>query len=174
MSVLKIKCEEGCEALCLITLVKLLRDGKVTSCPAYPTEGHHEYVEEKSLDKYEDSRFPVGHTNVMGLSYLHSDDGIYLQRKNKIVEVNLPENVCIQNYSSAEDINASNLQISSNKGKVSKISVKEFISIDDDILTEVLIDNVNDIIQRHTNKDSSDDYEYNINENISDKETTLH
>ncbi|GBL90028.1 hypothetical protein AVEN_178421-1 [Araneus ventricosus] len=50
------------------------------------------------------------------------------------------------------------------------MSAKEFISINDDILTEVPIDNVNDIIQRHTNKDSSDDDECNINENISDKE----
>ncbi|GBN22396.1 hypothetical protein AVEN_14937-1 [Araneus ventricosus] len=46
------------------------------------------------------------------------------------------------------------------------MSAKEFISIDDDILTEVPIDNVNDIIQRH----SRDDDEYNINERISDKE----
>ncbi|GBN82345.1 hypothetical protein AVEN_77782-1 [Araneus ventricosus] len=50
------------------------------------------------------------------------------------------------------------------------MSAKEFISIDDDILTEVPIDNVNDIIQRLTNKDSSDDDECNINESISDKE----
>ncbi|GBL86457.1 hypothetical protein AVEN_164610-1 [Araneus ventricosus] len=50
------------------------------------------------------------------------------------------------------------------------MSAKEFISIDNDILTEVPIDNVNDIIQRHTNNDSSDDDECNINENISDKE----
>ncbi|GBN33377.1 hypothetical protein AVEN_253362-1 [Araneus ventricosus] len=50
------------------------------------------------------------------------------------------------------------------------MSAKEFISIDDDILTEVPIDNANDIIQRHTNKDSSDDDECNINESISDKE----
>ncbi|GBM44702.1 hypothetical protein AVEN_103173-1 [Araneus ventricosus] len=50
------------------------------------------------------------------------------------------------------------------------MSAKEFISIDDDILTEVPIDNVNDIIQRHENNDSSDDHECNINENISDKE----
>ncbi|GBN50321.1 hypothetical protein AVEN_71538-1 [Araneus ventricosus] len=47
------------------------------------------------------------------------------------------------------------------------MSAKESISIGDDILTEVPIDNVNDIIQRHTNKDSSDDDECNINENIS-------
>ncbi|GBL72112.1 hypothetical protein AVEN_115120-1 [Araneus ventricosus] len=44
------------------------------------------------------------------------------------------------------------------------MSAKEFISIDDDILTEVPIDNVNDIIQRHTNNDS------NINQNVSDTE----
>ncbi|GBN79283.1 hypothetical protein AVEN_27577-1 [Araneus ventricosus] len=50
------------------------------------------------------------------------------------------------------------------------MSAKESISIGDDILTEVPIDNVNDIIQRHTNKDSSDDDECNINENISGKE----
>ncbi|GBN85273.1 hypothetical protein AVEN_234623-1 [Araneus ventricosus] len=57
-----------------------------------------------------------------------------------------------------------------NKGKVSDMIVKEFISIDDDILTGVPIDNTNDTIQRHTNKDSSDDDECNINENISGKE----
>ncbi|GBN65512.1 hypothetical protein AVEN_124379-1 [Araneus ventricosus] len=50
------------------------------------------------------------------------------------------------------------------------MGAKEFISIDDDILTEVPINNVNVIIQKHTNKDSSDDEECNINENISDKE----
>ncbi|GBM07419.1 hypothetical protein AVEN_26489-1 [Araneus ventricosus] len=50
------------------------------------------------------------------------------------------------------------------------MSAKEFISIDDDILTEVPIDNTNDIIQRHTNKDSIDHDECNINENISDEE----
>ncbi|GBM41479.1 hypothetical protein AVEN_130943-1 [Araneus ventricosus] len=50
------------------------------------------------------------------------------------------------------------------------MSAKEFISIDDDILTEVPIDNVNDIIQRHTNKYSIDDDECNINENTSDEE----
>ncbi|GBM95429.1 hypothetical protein AVEN_249981-1 [Araneus ventricosus] len=50
------------------------------------------------------------------------------------------------------------------------MSAKEFISIDGDILTEVPIDNVNDIIKRHTIKDSCDDDECNINENISDKE----
>ncbi|GBL78094.1 hypothetical protein AVEN_143389-1 [Araneus ventricosus] len=50
------------------------------------------------------------------------------------------------------------------------MSAKEFISIDDDILTDIHIDNVNDIIQRHTNKDSSDNDECNINESISDKE----
>ncbi|GBL90496.1 hypothetical protein AVEN_179421-1 [Araneus ventricosus] len=50
------------------------------------------------------------------------------------------------------------------------MSAKKFISIDDDILTEVPIDNVNDIIQRHMNNDSSDDDECNINKDISDKE----
>ncbi|GBL99852.1 hypothetical protein AVEN_162850-1 [Araneus ventricosus] len=50
------------------------------------------------------------------------------------------------------------------------MSAKEFISIDDDILKEVPIDNVNDIIQRHMSNDSSDDDECNINEDISDKE----
>ncbi|GBM69697.1 hypothetical protein AVEN_49066-1 [Araneus ventricosus] len=50
------------------------------------------------------------------------------------------------------------------------MSAKEFISIDDDILTEVPIDNVNDIIQRHMNNDGSDDDECNRNEDISDKE----
>ncbi|GBN73422.1 hypothetical protein AVEN_127762-1 [Araneus ventricosus] len=50
------------------------------------------------------------------------------------------------------------------------MSAKEFISIDHDILTEVPIYNVNDIIQRHTENDSSHDVECNINENISDKE----
>ncbi|GBM29786.1 hypothetical protein AVEN_238856-1 [Araneus ventricosus] len=42
------------------------------------------------------------------------------------------------------------------------MSAKEFISIDDDILTEVPIDSVNDIIQRHTNNDSSDDDDESI------------
>ncbi|GBM20391.1 hypothetical protein AVEN_222099-1 [Araneus ventricosus] len=50
------------------------------------------------------------------------------------------------------------------------MSAKEFISIDNDILTEVPIGNVNDIIQMHANKDSSDDDNCNINENISDEE----
>ncbi|GBM84516.1 hypothetical protein AVEN_246176-1 [Araneus ventricosus] len=50
------------------------------------------------------------------------------------------------------------------------MSAKEFISIDDDILTEIPIDNVNNIIQRHTNNDSSEDDECNINEDISDEE----
>ncbi|GBN96224.1 hypothetical protein AVEN_156223-1 [Araneus ventricosus] len=49
------------------------------------------------------------------------------------------------------------------------MSAKEFILIHD-ILTDVPINNVNDIIQKHTNKDISDDDECNINENISDKE----
>ncbi|GBN18659.1 hypothetical protein AVEN_173769-1 [Araneus ventricosus] len=50
------------------------------------------------------------------------------------------------------------------------MSAKEFISIDDDVLTEVPIDNVNDIIQRHMNNDSSDDDKCNINEDTSDEE----
>ncbi|GBN83558.1 hypothetical protein AVEN_125828-1 [Araneus ventricosus] len=50
------------------------------------------------------------------------------------------------------------------------MSAKKFISINCDILTEVPIDNANDIIQRHTIKDSCDGDEYNINEGISDKE----
>ncbi|GBL92635.1 hypothetical protein AVEN_250777-1 [Araneus ventricosus] len=50
------------------------------------------------------------------------------------------------------------------------MSAKEFLSIDDDILTEVPIDNVNDIIQSHMNSDSSDADECNMNEDISDKE----
>ncbi|GBM68780.1 hypothetical protein AVEN_112855-1 [Araneus ventricosus] len=40
------------------------------------------------------------------------------------------------------------------------MSAKEFISIDDDILTDVPIGNVSDIIERHTSNDSSDDDEY--------------
>ncbi|GBN88562.1 hypothetical protein AVEN_133872-1 [Araneus ventricosus] len=56
------------------------------------------------------------------------------------------------------------------RSMVSNMSAKEFISIDDGILTEVPIDDVNDIIRRHTNNDSSDDDECNINENFSDKE----
>ncbi|GBO17516.1 hypothetical protein AVEN_119308-1 [Araneus ventricosus] len=95
---------------------------------------------------------------------------IEIVQLKKNVEANLPENVWIENYSSPEDIDVSNLQILLNKGKVSDMSAKEFISIGDNILIEVPIDNVNDIIQRHTNKDSSDDDECNINENISDKE----
>ncbi|GBM20772.1 hypothetical protein AVEN_30022-1 [Araneus ventricosus] len=94
-------------------------------------------------------------------------------KNKKIVEANLPKNVCIENYSSAEDIDASNLQILLNKGEVSDLSAEEFISIDDGILTEVPINNVNDIIQRYTNKDSTDDDECNINENISDKELSI-
>ncbi|GBO44220.1 hypothetical protein AVEN_156394-1 [Araneus ventricosus] len=50
------------------------------------------------------------------------------------------------------------------------MSAKEFISIDDDILTEIPIDNMNNIIQRHTSNDSSKDDECNINEDISDEE----
>ncbi|GBN90362.1 hypothetical protein AVEN_229835-1 [Araneus ventricosus] len=53
------------------------------------------------------------------------------------------------------------------------MSAKEFISIDNDILTEVPIDNVNDIIKRHTNNESIDDVECNINENIFDKEQLI-
>ncbi|GBM73703.1 hypothetical protein AVEN_177751-1 [Araneus ventricosus] len=54
--------------------------------------------------------------------------------------------------------------------EIFRMSAKEFISIDVDILTEVPIDNVNDIIQRNMNNDSSDDDECNISEDISDKE----
>ncbi|GBM36052.1 hypothetical protein AVEN_215876-1, partial [Araneus ventricosus] len=61
-----------------------------------------------------------------------------------------------------EDIDENNLQILS-INVVSNMSAKEFISIDDGILTEVPIDDVNDIIRRHTNNDSSDDDECNIN-----------
>ncbi|GBL92275.1 hypothetical protein AVEN_121596-1 [Araneus ventricosus] len=71
--------------------------------------------------------------------------------------------MAMDHENSAEDIDASNLQILLNKGKVSDMSAKEFISIDDDVLPEVPVDNVNDIIQRHMNKDSSDDEECNIN-----------
>ncbi|GBN86358.1 hypothetical protein AVEN_25062-1 [Araneus ventricosus] len=92
----------------------------------------------------------------------------YILKKN--VEANLPETVCIENYSLAKDIDDGNLQILLNMGQVSDMGAKESISIDDDILTEVPIKNVNVIIQKHTNKDSSDDDECNMNENISDKE----
>ncbi|GBL74317.1 hypothetical protein AVEN_270948-1 [Araneus ventricosus] len=57
-----------------------------------------------------------------------------------------------------------------NNGNFSDMSAKEFISIDDDISTEVPIDNVNVIIQRHTNSDSSDADDCSMNEDISDKE----
>ncbi|GBN34771.1 hypothetical protein AVEN_209529-1 [Araneus ventricosus] len=62
------------------------------------------------------------------------------------------------------------MQILLNSCKVSDESAKEFISIDNDILTEVPIDNVNDVFQRHKNNDSRHYDEFNINENISDKE----
>ncbi|GBM52161.1 hypothetical protein AVEN_265634-1 [Araneus ventricosus] len=75
---------------------------------------------------------------------------------------------------SREDIDASNLQSLLKNDKVSDMGVKEFISIDDDILTKVPIHNVTDLIQRHTNNDSNDDDECNINENISDKEQLHH
>ncbi|GBO18000.1 hypothetical protein AVEN_3581-1 [Araneus ventricosus] len=52
------------------------------------------------------------------------------------------------------------------------MSAKEFISIDDAILTEVPIDKVNYITQRHMNNNSSDDDECNI-EDISDKELSI-
>ncbi|GBN64953.1 hypothetical protein AVEN_221650-1 [Araneus ventricosus] len=86
------------------------------------------------------------------------------------VEANFPANVCIENHSSTEDIDVRDLQILLNSGNFSDMNAKEFISIDYNILTEVPIDNVNDIIQRHMNNDSSDDDECNINEDISDKE----
>ncbi|GBM54649.1 hypothetical protein AVEN_214623-1 [Araneus ventricosus] len=86
------------------------------------------------------------------------------------VEANFPANVCIEKHSSTEDIDVRDIQILLNNGNFSDMSAKEFISIDNDILTEVPIDNVNDIIQRHTNNDSSDDDECNINDDISNKE----
>ncbi|GBM96710.1 hypothetical protein AVEN_1240-1 [Araneus ventricosus] len=70
-------------------------------------------------------------------------------------------------------IDASDLQILLNNGNFSDTCAKEFISIDDGILTEVPVDNVNDIIQRHINIDSSEDDECNINEDISDKELSI-
>ncbi|GBN07020.1 hypothetical protein AVEN_253768-1 [Araneus ventricosus] len=86
--------------------------------------------------------------------------------QNCFVEANFPANVCIEkNYIDLRD-----LQILLNNGNFSDMSAKEFISTDDDILTEVPIDNVNDIIQRHMKNDSSDDDECNINDDISDKE----
>ncbi|GBM23320.1 hypothetical protein AVEN_107088-1 [Araneus ventricosus] len=86
------------------------------------------------------------------------------------VEANFSANVCIEKQSSIEDIEVCNLQILLNNENFSDMSAKEFISIDDDILTEVPIDKVNDIIQRHMNNDRSDDDECNTNEDISDKE----
>ncbi|GBO44893.1 hypothetical protein AVEN_72671-1 [Araneus ventricosus] len=86
------------------------------------------------------------------------------------VEANFPANVCIEKHSSTEDIDVRDLQILLNNGNFSDASAEEFISIDDVILTEVSIHNVNDIIQRHMNNDSSDDDECNINEDIYDKE----
>ncbi|GBN61519.1 hypothetical protein AVEN_52212-1 [Araneus ventricosus] len=82
------------------------------------------------------------------------------------VEANFPANVVIERHSSTEDIHVRVLQISLNNGNFSDMIAKVFISIDD-ILTEVPIDNVNDIIQKQM---SNDDDECNINENISDKE----
>ncbi|GBM01894.1 hypothetical protein AVEN_172392-1 [Araneus ventricosus] len=85
------------------------------------------------------------------------------------VEANFPANVCFEKHSSTEYIDVRDLQILLNNGNFYDMSAKEFISIDDDTLTEVSIDNVNDIIQRHMNKDSSDDDECNPIEDISDK-----
>ncbi|GBM30005.1 hypothetical protein AVEN_165580-1 [Araneus ventricosus] len=89
------------------------------------------------------------------------------------VVTNFPANVCIEKHSSTEDIDVRDLQILLNNGNFSDTSAKEFISIDDDILTEVPIDNGNDTIKRHMNIDSSDDDECNINEDISDKELSI-
>ncbi|GBN71554.1 hypothetical protein AVEN_145057-1 [Araneus ventricosus] len=50
------------------------------------------------------------------------------------------------------------------------MSTKEFIPVDNDTLTEIPIDNVNDIIQRHLNNVGNDGDECNINRNISNKE----
>ncbi|GBM83684.1 hypothetical protein AVEN_141922-1, partial [Araneus ventricosus] len=50
------------------------------------------------------------------------------------------------------------------------MSAKEFTSINGDILTEVPIDNLNDIFQRHMSNDNSEDDECKINEDISNKE----
>ncbi|GBO34275.1 hypothetical protein AVEN_129422-1 [Araneus ventricosus] len=86
------------------------------------------------------------------------------------VEANFPANVCIEKHSSTEDMEVRDLQILLNNRNFSDMSAKEFISIDDDTLSEVPIDNVNDIIQRYMNNDSSDDDECYINEEISDKE----
>ncbi|GBN92833.1 hypothetical protein AVEN_200568-1 [Araneus ventricosus] len=85
-------------------------------------------------------------------------------------DANFPPNGCIGKHSSIEDIEVRDLQISFNNGNFSDMSAKKFISINDDILTEVPIDNVNDIIQRHMNNNSSDVDECNMNEDISDKE----
>ncbi|GBL73721.1 hypothetical protein AVEN_230707-1 [Araneus ventricosus] len=89
------------------------------------------------------------------------------------VEANFPANVCIEKHSSTEDTDVRDLQLLLNNGEVSDMSEKEFISIDDDILTQVLTDNVNDIIQRHMNNNSCGDGECNINEDISDKELSI-
>ncbi|GBO43775.1 hypothetical protein AVEN_202190-1 [Araneus ventricosus] len=84
-------------------------------------------------------------------------------------EANLPANLCFEKLSSTEYIDVCDLQILLNNGNFSDMSAKEFISIDDDILTEVPIDNVNDIIRRHMNNDSSYVDECNLTEDISDK-----
>ncbi|GBM68679.1 hypothetical protein AVEN_255402-1 [Araneus ventricosus] len=76
----------------------------------------------------------------------------------------------MEKHSSTEDIDVRDLQFCLNNGNFSDMSAKEFISINNDILTEVPIDNVNVIIQRHMNNDSSDADECNMNEDISDKE----
>ncbi|GBO26199.1 hypothetical protein AVEN_146847-1 [Araneus ventricosus] len=86
------------------------------------------------------------------------------------VEANFPADGCIENHLTTEDIDVRDLQILLNNGNFSDMNAKEFISIDYNILTEVPIDNVNDIIQRHMKNGSSDDDECNINEDISDKE----
>ncbi|GBM83407.1 hypothetical protein AVEN_242138-1 [Araneus ventricosus] len=85
------------------------------------------------------------------------------------VEANFSVDVCFEKHSSTEDIEERDLQILLNNVNFSDMNAEEFISIDDDILTEVFIDNVNDIIQRHLNNDSSDDDECNPIEDISDK-----
>ncbi|GBN24211.1 hypothetical protein AVEN_227886-1 [Araneus ventricosus] len=85
-------------------------------------------------------------------------------------EANFPANVCIEKHSSTEDIDVRDLQILINNGNFTDTSAKEFISIDNNILTEVPIDNMNGIIQRHMNNDSSNVDECSINEDIPDKE----
>ncbi|GBL57642.1 hypothetical protein AVEN_225773-1 [Araneus ventricosus] len=90
--------------------------------------------------------------------------------QNFLLRSILTANVCIEKHLSTEDIDVRDLQILLNNGHFSDMSAKEFISIDKDILTDVPIDNVNDIIQRHMNNDSSEDDECKINEDISNKE----